>query len=149
MNRHCYAWGGKRLFKGTALIRIFALIVRAILARAHPASRWIALTSILALAACSLGPRYRRPDVAQAEAQLMAALPLMLGRGTGSELRQPLGITMVGGLLLSQALTLFTTPVIYLYLDRFSMRVAKRRAAAAARRKQRSAPPAQTPIEAL
>lgn len=79
----------------------------------------------------------------------MAALPLMLGRGTGSELRQPLGITMVGGLLLSQALTLFTTPVIYLYLDRFSMRLAKRRAAAAARRKQRSAPPAQTPIEAL
>jgi multidrug efflux system outer membrane protein len=55
--------GGERLFKGTALIRIFALIVRAVLARAHPASRWIALTSILALAACSLGPRYRRPDI--------------------------------------------------------------------------------------
>jgi hypothetical protein len=51
---------------------------------------------------------------------LLGALPLMLGRGTGSELRQPLGYTMVGGLLLSQTLTLFTTPVIYLYLDRLN-----------------------------
>jgi Cu/Ag efflux pump CusA len=82
-------------------------------------------------------------------AALLAALPLMLGRGTGSELRQPLGVTMVGGLLLSQALTLFTTPVIYLYLDRFRLRLANGRAARAARRDQGSAPPAQTPIEAL
>ncbi len=55
-----------------------------------------------------------------------AALPLMLGHGTGSELRQPLGFTMVGGLLLSQVLTLFTTPVIYLYLDRLNGRLSRR-----------------------
>jgi multidrug efflux pump subunit AcrB len=66
-------------------------------------------------------------------AALFSALPLMLGRGTGSEFRQPLGYTMVGGLLLSQALTLFTTPVIYLYLDRLNNRLnAHRRGAAVA-----------------
>jgi hydrophobe/amphiphile efflux-1 (HAE1) family protein len=88
-----------------------------------------------------------RPIMMTTMAALLAALPLMLGRGTGSELRQPLGITMVGGLLLSQALTLFTTPVIYLYLDRFAMRLTNRRKARAARRDQDSAPPsAQQPL---
>ena len=69
-----------------------------------------------------------RPIMMTTMAALLGALPLMLGRGTGSELRQPLGYTMVGGLLLSQALTLFTTPVIYLYLDRFSLWLGRNRA---------------------
>jgi hydrophobic/amphiphilic exporter-1 (mainly G- bacteria), HAE1 family len=76
-----------------------------------------------------------RPIMMTTMAALLGALPLALGHGTGSELRRPLGYTMVGGLILSQALTLFTTPVIYLYLDEFSMRMrgrrSKKRAAAA------------------
>jgi HAE1 family hydrophobic/amphiphilic exporter-1 len=68
-----------------------------------------------------------RPIMMTTMAALLGALPLALGRGTGSELRQPLGYTMVGGLVLSQALTLFTTPVIYLYLDQFSLWLKARR----------------------
>jgi multidrug efflux pump len=62
---------------------------------------------------------------------LLGALPLMLGTGVGSELRHPLGITMVGGLILSQLITLFTTPVIYLWFDRLARRVTHREQAPA------------------
>ena len=58
-------------------------------------------------------------------AALLGGLPLALGTGTGAELRRPLGITIVGGLLLSQLLTLYTTPVVYLWFDRLARRFAK------------------------
>ena len=72
-----------------------------------------------------------RPILMTTMAALFAALPLMLGTGTGSELRHPLGVTIVGGLIVSQVLTLFTTPVIYLGFDRLG--TALRRAPAARR----------------
>ena len=59
-----------------------------------------------------------RPIMMTTMAALLGALPLALGTGTGSELRRPLGISIVGGLIVSQMLTLFTTPVVYLYMDR-------------------------------
>jgi len=62
-----------------------------------------------------------RPIMMTTMAALLGGLPLALGTGTGSELRRPLGITIVGGLIVSQALTLFTTPVVYIYLDRLRL----------------------------
>jgi len=66
-----------------------------------------------------------RPIMMTTMAALLAGLPLALGGGTGSELRHPLGITIVGGLLLSQLLTLYTTPVVYLWFDRLAQRFAR------------------------
>jgi multidrug efflux pump len=62
-----------------------------------------------------------RPIMMTTMAALLGGLPLALGTGTGSELHRPLGITIVGGLIVSQALTLFTTPVVYVYLDRLRL----------------------------
>ncbi|GLS18147.1 acriflavine resistance protein B [Labrys miyagiensis] len=68
-----------------------------------------------------------RPILMTTMAAMLGGVPLMLGHGTGSEIRQPLGYAMVGGLIVSQVLTLFTTPVIYLYLDSFSKWVSPKR----------------------
>ncbi len=73
-----------------------------------------------------------RPILMTTLAALFGAVPLMLSTGSGAELRQPLGIVMVGGLLASQVLTLFTTPVVYLFFDRLAARVRARRAATSA-----------------
>jgi len=67
-----------------------------------------------------------RPIMMTTMAALLAGVPLMLGSGTGSEMRQPLGYAMVGGLILSQALTLYTTPVVFLYLDRVNVWLSRR-----------------------
>jgi len=70
-----------------------------------------------------------RPIMMTTMAALLGGLPLALGTGTGSELRRPLGITIVEGLIVSQMLTLFTTPVVYVYLDRLRLWASRRRRA--------------------
>jgi len=72
-----------------------------------------------------------RPILMTTMAALLAGVPLAVGSGIGSELRRPLGIAIVGGLIFSQMLTLYTTPVIYLAFDRLAHRVSRRRSAAA------------------
>jgi len=86
-----------------------------------------------------------RPILMTTMAALLGGLPLMLGNGTGSELRQPLGYSMVGGLALSQALTLYTTPVIYLYLDKLQNWLSGKEAAH--KEPQRDGQPAPSPAE--
>jgi multidrug efflux pump len=68
-----------------------------------------------------------RPIMMTTMAALFGGLPLALGSGVGSELRRPLGITIVGGLIVSQVLTLYTTPVVYLYFDRLAHRLSRSR----------------------
>ena len=74
------------------------------------------------VACCASGP-----IMMTTMAAMLGALPMALGTGTGSELRRPLGISIVGGLVVSQLLTLYTTPVIYLVMDRLRLRFARRR----------------------
>ena len=83
-----------------------------------------------------------RPIMMTTMAAMFGALPLALGTNVGSELRRPLGIAIVGGLIVSQMLTLFTTPVIYLYLDRFQWRLRSRREAKKAAKQPKEAVPA-------
>jgi multidrug efflux pump len=73
-----------------------------------------------------------RPILMTTLSAIAGAVPLILATGAGVEIRQPLGITIVGGLLVSQVLTLYTTPVVYLYLDALSQRFAGKRALASA-----------------
>ena len=83
-----------------------------------------------------------RPILMTTLAAMLGAVPLMLGTGTGSEIRQPLGYAIVGGLAVSQILTLYTTPVVFLYLDRLQGWMMRRRGESAT-----SADPAALPAE--
>jgi multidrug efflux pump len=87
-----------------------------------------------------------RPIMMTTMAALFGGLPLALSTGTGSEMRRPLGISIVGGLLVSQMLTLYTTPVIYLYMDRLQLRIRKSKEA---RMLKRQAPTQQLPIKGI
>jgi len=69
-----------------------------------------------------------RPILMTTMCAMLGGVPLMIGTGTGSELRQPLGVAIVGGLIVSQLMTLFTTPVVYLYLDGITRRLSSLRA---------------------
>ena len=77
-------------------------------------------------------------------AALLGALPLAISFGEGGEMRRPLGVSIVGGLIVSQILTLYTTPVIYLYLDRFSLWLDARRQAVFHRRGKQAGKPSRT-----
>jgi len=90
-----------------------------------------------------------RPIMMTTMAAMLGALPLAIGLGTGSELRRPLGISIVGGLIFSQMLTLFTTPVVYLYMDRLSLLFARRKETPSPRRPTPAQPAPGLPSSAL
>jgi hydrophobic/amphiphilic exporter-1 (mainly G- bacteria), HAE1 family len=78
--------------------------------------------------------------IIRAAPRLLAGIPLMVGTRTGSEIRQPLGYVIVGGLLVSQMLTLFTTPIVYIYMDRLSGWLSRRSRAQSSDRAETSKP---------